>query len=102
MFATITQYLVNPIFKAEFMILWEEFVAHLQRENYAISGTIHSESRISYISYLIWSSRDSFERIHNKEVSDFLEYMNSFDSYCNNINLLHRMEVIEQNSPSVT
>lgn len=100
MFATLTQYRVNPIFREEFVSTWDEFLNHLCKEQYAQSGTLHGESRISYISYIIWTSKEAYEPIHNKEVAAFLPEINKLHSYCNDVQLMHRMDIIKQNSPS--
>jgi hypothetical protein len=99
MFATFTQYRVNPIFKKEFVASWEDFLNHLRMEQYAHSGTLHGESRITYISYIIWTSREKFEPVYNKEVDAFVPLINKLHSICNDVQLLHRMDIIKQNTP---
>lgn len=100
MFATLTQYRVNPIFKEEFVSSWQDFLNHLRREKYAHSGTLHTESRISYLSYIVWNDRSKFEPVHNEEVESFLPEINKLHSYCNDVQLLHRMDILQQNAPS--
>lgn len=101
MFATLTQYRVNPIFKEEFVSSWEDLIAHLRSAQFARHGTLHTESRIAYMSYVIWHSRDKFERIFNNEVPEFLEEIKALHGYCNNVQLLHRLDIIKENTPLI-
>ena len=84
------------------MSSWGDFLSHLRKDNYALSGTLHSESRISYLSYVVWISREKFEPIHNNEVAEFLDEINKLYSYCNDVQLLHRMDIIKENAPSTS
>ena len=102
MYATLTQYRVNPIFKEDFVASWHEIMDELKRVGKSHAGNLHRESRISYLSYILWYSRDTYDHIHSQEYQKVADDIKTLHSYCNDVKLLHRMEIIKQVTPSTS
>lgn len=95
MYATIRLFKLNPIFERDFIRYWHKIVDDLQGLDVLSSATLHKESKISYVSYVIWKSQNAFEEYKDggkkEKIEADIETMNNF---CNSILLLYRMEVV--------
>jgi hypothetical protein len=98
MFATLIQYRLNPIFKHDFFSFWKEQERILMESRSIISSTLHLENPISFVSYTLWDSRESFERHSLQTQGPVADLQLKMENACKDIRTLYKMEVI-QNLP---
>ena len=96
MFVTLRLYRLNPIFEREFIRLWNELVAELKAIGVLDQAILHKESKISYVSYVTWNTKEVHERMTNNPPVDIKRKVEKVRECCNSITLLHRMEVIDK------
>ncbi len=96
MFVTLRLYRVNPIFEREFIRLWNELVEELRMIDALEEAVLHKESKISYISYVTWSSKPWHEKLVESPPARIDALVVKVRECCNSITILHRLEVIEQ------
>ncbi len=94
MFASVVEFRLNPIFKEEFVVHWQDYVSFLKKHEALIEATLHHETPISLIAYYKWSSRDSFEEYSLHPRGEALSISQVLQGYCNDVKLLHRMDII--------
>lgn len=97
MYATVRQYRLNPIFEQDFVRVWQQVRQKLLDKNYAEYAVLHRESKISYLSYIHWQSKEIFENYIQKIPEPFQSDLQKIDECCNNNVILHRMTVLSNN-----
>jgi hypothetical protein len=96
MYATLRSYRLNPIFERDFVKLWNQLIEELIRDGYVSNAVLHKESKISYVSYLQWESKQVFEGLNGKKIPKYRVLIEKIEECCNSIQVLHRMEVLEK------
>lgn len=98
MFASLRLYRLNPIFESDFTKLWNQITVELKKDAYIEKAILHKESKISYISYMQWHTKDDFESLSRDTNSKYAVLINKLKECCNSVHVLHRMEVLEENA----
>ncbi|HAD96905.1 MAG TPA: hypothetical protein DCG19_05830 [Cryomorphaceae bacterium] len=96
MFVTLRLYRLNPIFEREFIRLWNELVVELKALDALEQAVLHKESKISYVSYVNWTTSEAHEEMSNNPPHHIRRKVEKVQECCNSITLLHRMEVIDK------
>lgn len=96
MFATLIQYRLNPIFKADFYRYWQEHRQYLLDQGIIRTSILHRETPISYISYTRWDSRESFENNILEPTGEIKLWQDKIEDCCNDVRVLHRMDIIQK------
>lgn len=96
MYASITQYQLNPIFENDFLKLWKEQWNHLMAEQMIKSATLHRESRISYIAYTNWTNQEAFNQYIHQPEENLHQILLKMEECCNSIRIPFRMHTLEE------
>ena len=96
MYVTLRLYRLNPIFEREFIRLWNEMVKELKKIGALEQAILHKESKISYVSYVNWFTREKHEEMVENPPEHIEKLVGKMRECCNSITILHRMEVIEK------
>ncbi len=96
MFATVTHYRLNPIFEQDFLREWNKQVLHLKTQKFLSSSVLHRESKISYVSYTRWLSKELFDQ--NLNEPDELVYKSQLkiENCCNSISIPYRLYTLKE------
>jgi len=95
MFASLIQYRLNPIFKADFFRYWKEHRQHLMDLKVLEYAVLHRETPISYLSYSHWSDRKEFENHIIDPQGPTWTFQQKIEECCNDVRVLHRMDIIK-------
>jgi len=101
MYATIHQYKVNPIFEHDFVRVWQRMRLQLRNHNLIHYGVLHKESKISYLAYYHWYSREVLDHFLQQPPPGFTSDLQKLDECCNQNKILHRMQVLTDSEQPV-
>ena len=96
MFTTLRLYRLNPIFERDFIKLWNELIEKLKDKGFVKDAVLHKESKITYISYLRWTSNEHMDNVLNNPVEKIEPILQKIKECCNSITVLHRMYTISE------
>lgn len=95
MFASIIQYKLNPIFEGDFITLWNQQQKILKERGLIYSSFLHRETRISFVSYTQWRTRNHFDENMVKPQGEMQRILEKQESYCNSIKIQFRLYTTE-------
>lgn len=95
MFATLINYRLNPIFKADFFNYWQEHRKNLLKLGVIEKSVLHRETPISFLSYTRWQSREDFESHILKPSGPLREWQVKIEDCCNDVRVLYRMDIVK-------
>lgn len=96
MFATVVQYRLNPIFEADFVRYWKAQKKILLEQQLVEQCTLHRETKISYIAYLRWQDRESFEQNFRQPQGDMALWQEKIEACCNDIRVVYRLFIMKE------
>ena len=94
MFATIRAYRVNPIFEHDFIKSWHKLLNYLKEKNLVSYGVLNKESKMQYISYVQWNSKEEYKTILTQKSDDLQKLVDKTLQYCNSEATIYRLTTI--------
>jgi len=95
MFATLIQYRLNPIFKADFFHYWQEHRRYLLGIGSLYNSVLHRETPISYLSYSRWKNREEFEKHILEPSGEVQDWQIKIEDCCNDVRVIYRMDIVK-------
>lgn len=95
MYATLKLYRLNPIFERDFIRVWHRLKEDLKKSELIQYGVLHKESKISYLSYIHWRDKDSYQTFLHHPSEEIRFDVQKLEECCNHISVLHRMSVLD-------
>jgi heme-degrading monooxygenase HmoA len=96
MYATITHYRLNPIFEQDFLSQWHKQVQYLKKNKFLFSSVLHRETKISYVTYTRWRSKELFEQNYNSPEEMVRQSQIRIESCCNSISIPFRLHTLTE------
>ena len=95
MFAIIRLYHLSPIFEESFKSDWSSLVYAFRAHDAFVAARLHKESPVTFIAYERWKSKESYLEVMNDYEGKIREPLEKLKANCNDIKLLHSMDMIE-------
>lgn len=95
MFAIIRLYHLSPIFEDSFKSDWNTLISAFRSHEAFVAARLHKESPVTFISYERWQTKEAYMEAMNDYEGRIREPLEKLKDNCNDMKLLHSMEMIE-------
>lgn len=78
------------------MRYWQSYIKRLKQLDVLHEASLHAETPITLVAYFKWQNRKAFEAYFLDENSLLAPTLSKMAENCNDVKVLHRMEIISE------